>query len=160
ARDRAAARRVRVVPVLHVVLLSHAGGARVADVIIAQEILDLDGGGPVDEIPAPHLGLMWSAGMPGGDRAGLAWVQGRIGEDLARAANQPRPLAPLLAPLFLAMREIFGDDRGMLIGGRDRPVAGEQIDAGLVAALIKRDLQPSSHRPLLHVAAPAPAGTD
>src|ERR1700730_5095587 len=58
------------------------------------------------------------------------------------------------------MGEIFGDYRGVLIGRRRRPVLGKKIDAGLVAPLIKRDLQPAGHQALLHVAAPAATGAD
>src|SRR3984893_13005996 len=58
------------------------------------------------------------------------------------------------------MGEIFGDYRGVLIGRRRRPVLGKKIDAGLMAALIKRDLQPARHQPLLRIAPPAAAGTD
>src|ERR1700730_5139178 len=58
------------------------------------------------------------------------------------------------------MGEIFGDYRGVLIRRRRRPVLRKKIDAGLVAPLIKRDLQPARHQPLLHIAAPAAAGAD
>src|SRR3984893_19159324 len=58
------------------------------------------------------------------------------------------------------MGEIFGDYRGVLIGRRRRPVLGKKIDAGLMAALIKRDLQPAHHQPLLRIAPPAATGPD
>src|SRR5207245_1793429 len=41
ARDGAAARLVGVIPVLHVVLLGQPGRTRVADVVMAQEVLHL-----------------------------------------------------------------------------------------------------------------------
>src|SRR5207245_2417655 len=99
------------------------------------------GRGLIDQVPAPHFGLVRPAGMPDGDRAGLARVQRRIRENFAGAADEPRPLASFSAPLLLAMREIFGDDRRVLIRKRRRPVPREKIDAGLMAPLIKRDLQ-------------------
>ena len=58
------------------------------------------------------------------------------------------------------MGEILGDDWGVLIRGRDRPVVWKQIDAGLVATFVKRDLKSVRQHPLLHVAPPAAAGTD
>src|SRR5262245_10263553 len=58
ARDRAATRVVSVVPVLHVVLLGHATGARIAHVVLAQEPPDFLGGALVDEISAPHFGFV------------------------------------------------------------------------------------------------------
>ena len=83
-----------------------------------------------------------------------------VGEDLAGAADQRGPFAALAAPLLLAMREIFGDDRGVLIGGRRRLLLGQHVDAGLVPALVEGDVQPPRHQPLLHVAAAAAAGPD
>src|SRR5260221_13873265 len=43
---------------------------------------------------------------------------------------------------------------------RSRCSLWQHIDAGLVPALIKRDLQPAGHQPLLHVAASAVAGSN
>src|SRR5260370_4102894 len=159
-RDRPAAGGMRVVPVFHVVLLGHAGGAGIADVVIAQEILDLRRRRAVDHIPAPDLGLVRPARMPDGDRARLARMQRRIRKDLAGAADDAGPLAAFLAPLLFAMREIFRHHRGVLIGRRHRLVLREQIDPGLVAAVIERDVQPARHQPLLQVAPPATAGPD
>src|SRR3954447_23427869 len=59
-----AARLVRVVPVLHVVLLGHPRRTGVADVIIAQEVFDFLRRLAIDEEPAPYLGLMSAARMP------------------------------------------------------------------------------------------------
>src|SRR6202040_25202 len=140
-RDRAAAGGMGVVPVLHVVLLGHAGGTGIADVVVAQEILDLWRGGAVDHVPAPDFGLVRSARMPDCDRARLPRMQCRIREDFAGAANNAGPLAALLAPLLLAMGEILRDQWRVLIRGRHRLVFGEQIDPGLVTALVKRDVQ-------------------
>src|SRR6516225_8236777 len=98
--------------------------------------------------------------MPGGDRPRLARMQRRIRKDLAGAADQPRPGAAPATALFFAMDEIFSDDRRVLIGGWRRLVIRKEIDAGLVAALIKRDLQPARHQPLLHVAAAAAGRAD
>src|ERR1700730_2709841 len=158
--DRAAARGMGVVPVLHVVLLGHAGGTGVADVVVAQEILDLRRGGAVDHVPAPDFGLVRSARMPDCDRARLPRMQCRIREDFAGAADDARPLAALLAPFFFATGKIFRHHRGVLIGGRHRLVIGEQVNPGLVAAVIERDVQPARHQPLLQVAAAAAAGAD
>src|SRR5689334_12942063 len=107
AGDRAAAGGVRVVPIFHVVLLGHAGGTGIADVVIAQEILDLLRRGAVDHVPAPDLGLVRPAGVPDRDRARLARMQCRVREDFAGAADDAGPFAALLAPLLLAMGEIF-----------------------------------------------------
>src|SRR6185369_2375703 len=52
AGDGAAAGGVRVVPVLHVVLLGQARRARVADVVVAEEVLDLGRRIGVDETTA------------------------------------------------------------------------------------------------------------
>src|SRR5215470_15987836 len=103
---------------------------------------------------------MRSARMPCCNRAGLARMQSRIGEDFTGAADQPRPGTALPAALFLAMRKIVRDDRGVLIRRRCRAVPREKVDAGLVSPLIKRDLQPPRHQPLLHVAPPAAAGAN
>src|SRR5487761_1368396 len=52
-RDGAAARHRRVAPILHVVLLGHAGGPGISDIIAAQEPLGLVRRVLVDEIDAP-----------------------------------------------------------------------------------------------------------
>src|SRR6266446_4860078 len=70
-RDGAAAGRVRVVPVLHVVLFRQSGGPGIADVVLAQEVLHLGGRVGVDEIPPPHFRLVRAPRMPHGDRARL-----------------------------------------------------------------------------------------
>src|SRR5437763_440152 len=77
-RDSAAAGGMRVVPVLHIVLLGHPGGTGVADVVIAQEVLDLGWRGAVDHIPAPDLGPVRPPRMPDCDRARLPRMQCRI----------------------------------------------------------------------------------
>jgi hypothetical protein len=58
------------------------------------------------------------------------------------------------------MREITRHDRGVPIGGRRRFAFGQDIDAGLVAALRKADLQPPGHLPLARVAAAAARRAD
>src|SRR5262249_50148454 len=68
--DRAAARGVRGVPVLHVVLLGKACGA--PDLIIAEEPLDLRRRVLVDEKPPPNLRLIRPTRVPDGNRARLA----------------------------------------------------------------------------------------
>src|ERR1700732_778785 len=159
-RDRAAAGGMGVVPVLHVVLLGHAGGTGVADVVVAQEILDRRWGGAVDHVPAPDFGLVRSSRMPDCNRARLPRVQCRMREDVAGATDDAGPLAALLAPFFFAMGKIFRHHRGVLIGGRHRLVIGEQVNPGLVAAVIERAVHPARHQPLLQVAAAAAAGAD
>src|SRR5262245_23687254 len=67
ACDGASARGVRVVPVLHVVLLGEPRRAGVADVVLAEEPLDLWRRVRVDEIPAPCLGLVRPARVPRGE---------------------------------------------------------------------------------------------
>src|SRR5215472_5478630 len=160
ARGRTTACGMRIVPVLHVVLLGHAARAGIADVVVAQEILDLRRCDAVDEIPAPYFRVMHAARMPRRDRARLARMQRRIGEDLPGAADQPPPLTALLAPLRLAMRKIIRDDRRMLIGLRRRLISRQQIDARLMPPLVKRDLQPARQQSLLHVAPPTAAGAN
>src|SRR5215469_10762419 len=118
--DRTAARGMRVVPILHVVLLGHAGGTGIADVVLAQKILDLRRRGAVDEIPAPHFGLVRAARVPHRDRARLARMQCRIGKDFAGAADDASPLAAPFAPLLFAMREVFSHYGGVLVGGWHR----------------------------------------
>src|SRR5262249_22304449 len=61
AGDRAAAGGVRVVPILHVALLGHAAGAGIADVVVAQEFLDLARRIAIDIEPAPAFGLVRAA---------------------------------------------------------------------------------------------------
>src|SRR5207253_4603847 len=112
----AAARGMGVVPVLHVVLLGEAGRTRIANVVLAQEPFDLDRGVPVDQKPAPHLGLMRPAWMPDRDRARLARQQRGIREDLAGRADQPPGgVGAPAPPLLFAMPEILGDLRRVLI---------------------------------------------
>src|SRR4030095_8678552 len=83
AGDGAAAGRVCVVPVLHVVLLGQARRARIADVVVAEEVLHLGRRIGVDEVPAPHFRLMRAAGMPGGDGSRLTGEGRGIGEEQA-----------------------------------------------------------------------------
>src|SRR5438132_12984239 len=92
-RDRAAAGGMGVVPVLHVVLLGQPGGPRIADVIVAQERLDLWRCRGVDQVPAPDLGLMRATRVPHRDRARLTRMQRGILKYLARAADHPPPIA-------------------------------------------------------------------
>src|SRR4029077_8641548 len=82
------------------------------------------------------------------------------GKDFAGTADQPGPLAAPPTPLFFAMRKIFGDPRGVLVGGRRRPVLWQHVDAGLVTALIEGDVETPRHLPLLHVAAAAATGAN
>src|SRR5205814_10380749 len=117
-RDRAAARGMRIVPVFHVILLGHAGRTGIADVVIAQEIVDLRRRRTVDQVPAPHFGLVRAARMPDGDRARLPRVQCRILEDFAGAADEAGPLGALLAPFFFAMADILRLHRGLRVSGR------------------------------------------
>src|SRR2546428_7276113 len=49
---------VGVVPVLHIILLGQPRGAGIADVVVTHEILHLCRRVGVDEVPAPHLGLV------------------------------------------------------------------------------------------------------
>ncbi len=154
-RDHPAARGMGVVPVFHVVLLGQPAGPGIADVVVAQEILDLLRCRLVDKIPAPDFGLVGAARMPHRDRARLARMQRDVGKDFAGAADDPPPLALAAAALFLAMREIFRDDRRVAVGGRGRLALRQYIDPGLMPALVKRHLQPARHLPFLHVAPPA-----
>src|SRR5580700_8513884 len=71
-RDRAAAGGMGVVPVLHVVLLGHAGRPGIADVVVAQEIFDGLRRVAVDKEEAPYLGLMRALWMPHREGARLA----------------------------------------------------------------------------------------
>src|SRR5262245_34264302 len=123
--DRAAARRMGVVPVFHVVLLGHAGRAGVADVIVAQELLDLAGRLAIDEEPAPAFRLMRPARVPHRHRPRLARQQRSVGEDLAGGADQARLFAAPTLPLLLAVAEVLGDDRRIQVGGR-RTVTGRE----------------------------------
>src|SRR6185312_458480 len=110
-RDRAAAGGMGVVPVFHVVLLGHPGRPGVADVVVAQELLDLARRLAVDEKPAPAFGLVRSAGMPHRHRPRLPRQQRRVRKYLARRTDETMQFAAP-PPLFLfAMAEILGDDR-------------------------------------------------
>src|SRR5262249_20226424 len=106
ARDRAAARRMRVVPILHVVLLGHATRAGIADVVIAQEVLDLGRRVLVDQEPTPDLGLVRAPRMPGGQGARLAREERGVREHLADERDHPAPLAALPPPRLLTFAEI------------------------------------------------------
>jgi len=89
---------------------------------VAQEVLDLGGRVGVDEIPAPDLGLVGTAGVPDGERARLTREGRRVGEDGAGSAEEaPVGPAPILA-LLLAAPEVPGDDGRVLVRGRDRRV--------------------------------------
>src|SRR5204862_5711705 len=74
-RDGPAAGGMRIVPVFHVVLLGHAGGTGIADVVVAQEVLYLPWRRRIDQIPAPDFGLVRPARVPDRDRARLARMQ-------------------------------------------------------------------------------------
>src|SRR3984885_7831316 len=106
--DRAAAGGMGVVPVFHVVLLGHAGRARVANVVVAQEILDLLRRVAVDKQEPPDLGLVRALRMPHGERSRRARQRRSVGENLARGSDQPAVGAGATAPLLLAMAEILG----------------------------------------------------
>src|SRR5437762_11791640 len=110
-RDRAAARGMRIVPVLHIVLFGHAARAGIADVIVAQEILDLGRRVLVDKEPAPHLGLVRALRMPRRHRARLARQQRSVREDLSGRSQETRLIAEPPAPLLPATAEVFGDER-------------------------------------------------
>src|SRR5260221_4783112 len=96
--------------------------------------------------------------MPDRDRPRLPRMQRGIWKDLAGAADHPAPFAAPTTALGLAIAEIFRDQRGVLVRSRQWRIFRQHVDAGLVAALRKADLQPARQRPLLHIAAAAAAG--
>src|SRR5262249_42057143 len=151
--DRAAARRMGVVPVFHVVLLGHAGRAGIADVIVAQELLDLAGRLAIDEEPAPAFRLMRPARVPHRHRPRLARQQRGVGEDLAGGAAQARLFAAPTLPLLLAGAEVLGDERRIQIGGRRQLTGRENIVDRLMAAIGDTDVQLATGVALAQVAA-------
>jgi hypothetical protein len=149
-----------VVPVLHVVLLGHARRPGIADVVVAQEVLDLLRCVAVDEEEPPYLGLVRALRVPHRQRARLPGKQRRIGEDLAGRADQPAVGARTPPPLLLAMAKILSDLRRILIGGLRLVILGQHIGDRLVPAIGNRDLQPAAPTEFAVIAPAAPTWAD
>src|SRR5215831_1707559 len=106
-----------VVPVLHVILLSHSRRTGIAHSVVAHDIFDFLGRIPVHQEPAPGLSLQRAARVPDGDRT---WLSGQVGHTREHRAHQTQqacslPQAPL--PLLVAVLEV-GFDAGSVAVAR------------------------------------------
>src|SRR5882724_7397731 len=120
--DGPPAGRMGIVPILHIILFRQPTRTGIADVVLAQEVLNLRRSLLVYQIPAPHLSLMRATGMPDGDGARLARMQSRIRENLPWAPRQPPPFPTTPSPLLFAMPEVLRHHGRVLIRQRRRLV--------------------------------------
>src|SRR5262245_18825663 len=120
--DGPPAGRMGIVPILHIILFRQPARPGIADVVLAQEVLDLRRSLLVYQIPAPHLSLMRTTGMPDGDGTRLARMQSRIRENLPWAPRQPSPFPQTPSPLFFAMSEVLRYHGRVLVRHRRRLV--------------------------------------
>ena len=161
-RNNPPARRMGIIPILHVVLLGHSRRTGVADVIIAEEILHRARRVAIDEEKPPNLGLVRADRMPHRQRARLPGQQCHIGKNLARCTNQPAVGTRPAAPLLLAMAEIFRDLRGVLICRLRLIIPRQSIGNGLMPAIGNRYMQLTRHiqLPIIPSALAARSRTD
>jgi hypothetical protein len=87
-------------------------------------------------------------------------MESSIRENFAETAAHTAPVPADSPPFFLAVLEIFGDHRRVLIGSARWAVFGQYVDAGLMTALWETDLQTAGHHPFLHIPASAAARTN
>ena len=98
---------------------------------------------------------------PRADRPGAHERQSAIGERHRPAVVRAEHLTRERGELGGRQGPV-GNRRAQCLDVHSEPwlVTGEQVDAGLVTAVIERDVQPAGHQPLLQVAAAAAAGAD
>ena len=120
---------VGVIPVFHIILLGESGRSGVADVVLAQEFLDLRRSLLVHQKPAPGLVAFRAARVPHCDGSWLPRKVGEVGEHRAGPGDKPRPLAVVLAALALAVREIFRHDPGVLVCRDGSIIRPQEADA-------------------------------
>src|SRR5262245_11689062 len=103
---------------------------------------------------------MRAARMPSGDGARLTRERRGVGEHRAGAAEQPTVGATSALALLLAVTEVLGDDRRVLVGRRDGRVVRTEERDHRVTQLGKRHVEPPGLVALAHVASSLTARPD
>ena len=119
---------------------------------MAQEVLDLHRRVGVDQVPAPDLRLVRTARVPHRERPRLPGQRRGVGKDGAGPAEEPPVRAAPALPLLLAVPEVVGDRRGVLVGRGQRRIVGAQERDHRVAQLGERHVEPARLVALLRVA--------